>query len=149
MKSKRAISIIALIITIIVIIILALIVTLPGFEGIKNTENARIATEKRDITNAIIKRFGENARNEAKYPILGEYITEEELSDKIAEILLKENPNIRVEIVTETISTLVEHIDYVRKVDNVTMQRLEVEDMSPKNKYIVDYYGGNVFGPII
>lgn len=145
MKNNEGISLIALVVTIIVLVIITTIVIFPGIMGINITQKARIATEKKDISTVAVKRFGQYTRNENLYPLLGDNITQTEAITKIYKEKLKQDINASRE---EVVDMVERDIKYIRIVNNVHAKELGVEEVSEGNIYIVNYYTGDVFGPI-
>ncbi len=125
-KKNAGISLIALIITIIVIIILSAIVISVGTNGIDSTKSAKIASEKKALETAIIVRFGDYALND-EIELFGKEITVSDLS--------------------EFDDANEEDIEFMRKVGTYEIQRLGIKNPTGAT-YIVDYYNGDVFGPI-
>ena len=127
MKNEKGINIISLIVTIIVIIILSAIVINIGTQGLDSTDTAVIASEKKAIETAIVERFADYSFDKETFPLIGTEISSDDIVD-----------------FSEADAS---HLNYMRKINASNMRSLGIKNATGA-EYIVDYYSGDVFGPL-
>ena len=127
MSDNRGVSTIALTISIIAIIIISAIVIRVGTSSIDFTAETRISTERKEIESAIINRYSDYSINEDLYPLVGQEVSLQEISD------------------IDGIN--VSNIEYIRKIDEGDIQKLSISNTTGSS-YIIDYISGKVFGPL-
>lgn len=131
LKNNHAISLIALVFTIVVMIILTSIIAINGFNSVEKADEATIASEKKAIKEEALKAFSEYIKNSEVYPLVGQDLTGLEAG------------------ITDVTNDFNTDKEYIKLLDNRALLALGLKNVKPDHKYIVNYYNGEVYGPVV
>ena len=147
LKSQKGITILTLVFTISVILIIASIVINSSLKGVNEANEAKIAQEITNLRNAVTDRMINYERNELSFPPVGEIIGDRvfEYVDDIEGIDADTATSIK-NAISQNYSS--ETSRFFRIVSGADAIRLGVEGIDNARRYIVDYVGLEVYGPL-
>ncbi len=157
MKNNKGINMIALVVTIIVMIIIASISLNAAIKDRQKAEEAKRLSERNQVEKAVGIRYANHVRNSAHYPIIGasipeQYTTADEIKEYIVDLFTREevssNLNEFSDDLDEFINTNLKYMEYTRILRHSDVIGLEIENVTLKSVFIVNYYTGKVLGPI-
>ena len=147
LKNNSGISMLTVILTIIVMIILISITINGSIKTVEETNLTKIANEIKNLKDAVNIRMTNYERNATTYPLIGEKVGD----DVFKYILSIENMSNEEKLdIVDTISVSYnqDKQDYYRLIESADAERLGVEGLDEENYYIIDYYYGEVYGPV-
>ena len=147
LRSNKGISLVMLVITIAVMVIMISITINSSIESVEEANLTKISTEIKNLKDAVNDRIANNARNSTLYPIVGEKIGDSifEYIRSIETLSLQEISDV-VDTIASTYSP--ETKDYFRLVGRNDAEKLGVESIDAEHYYVVDYYNGEIYGPV-
>ena len=157
MKNNKGLNLIALIVTIIVMIIIASIALNAAINDQEKANEAKRLTEKGQVAKAIEIRYANYTRNSAHYPIIGQkipehYSSKEDIKEYIIDTFLREqiiaNANSISDELDAFLDSNMKYMEYTRILKRADIVALELENVTLKSVFIVNYYTGKVIGPI-
>ena len=146
-KDEQGISLIMLVISIVVMLLLTAIVLNSSLNSIEEVQEVKLEDEIRNLREAANDRLINYERNEFIYPLVGLKI-EGDIYAYIRSIstLSSSEMTKAINSVSETYSSATS--DYFRIVTSEDAIRLGVSNIESGERFIVDYYNVEVYGPV-
>lgn len=146
-KNENGISLLTVIITIVVMIILISIVVNSSINSVDETNLTKINYETKNIKDAVNIRISNHERNASAYPYVGTPVGDKVFTYvQYIEILTKEEINELIKKLTDNYN--VGNEKYYRLIGKTEAEELGVDGIDIEHCYIIDYYEGDVYGPI-